>query len=88
MEGCKYNKHLFLLNNTQKTIYKYYNNHPNKPACRKCGSKKDKDIIKLIHSNLSKSLNKVSQMTGELFVVRNECPKNKQWMCKKCQYYF
>ncbi len=83
MEQCKWN-HLFLLNNTQKQIYKYYKNE-SKPSCHKCGS--NSQIIKLIHSNLSKAFNKVALYTNEIKLITNQCGKDKKWMCKKCKFY-
>ncbi len=80
MEKCNYNNHLFLLNSRQKEIFNYFNNLK-KPPCPNCT--KNNNVVKIIYSNLGKSLQKVFKTTGAI-KLSGQQSKISNWICKKC----
>ncbi len=85
MENCKYNNHIFLLNKTQKDAFKYFNHIVIKPKCPHCA--KNDYVVRLIHSNTSKSLEKIYKTTGVIIISGKQSKLNK-WICKKCKRDF
>ncbi len=84
MECSKYNKHYFLLNKTQKSIYDFYKNLE-KPKCPYCNN--SREVIKIIHSNQSKSMKIVSKYTKSFSM--NVLPdKMLNYICNKCNNKF
>lgn len=84
MENCKYNNHFFLLNRRQIESFEYFTKMK-KPNCVKCEN--NKEVVKLIHSNTSRSLEKIYKRTGAIKLAGNQSKLN-QWICKNCQNSF
>jgi len=84
MECSKYNKHLFLLNKTEKSIYDYYITLK-KPKCPYCIS--SRNVIKIIHSMRSKSMINVSKFTKS-FSIALSSDKMINYICNKCNNKF
>jgi hypothetical protein len=84
MECTRWNKHTFLLNERQKQIMKYYQN-ANKPKCKYCN--RSSNVVGIVHSNKSKSLNKVYYLTGVIHIGYYD-NKILNYLCKKCERAF
>lgn len=85
MDKCKHNHHLFLLSQIEKSTYSYYTHAP-KPTCPQCF--KSKGIRKIVKYCTSRTLQRVSSITGALKYNDPKCKVNDNFHCNKCDYYF
>lgn len=85
MDKCKYNHHLFLLSQLEKKTFSYYT-HALKPNCPQCP--KSKYIKKIVKHCTSKTLQRVSAITGAMKYNDSRCQANDNFHCNKCDYYF
>jgi hypothetical protein len=85
MNCNKYYKHEHLMTSNQKGIYSYFKNL-NCPKCPKCD--RNKDVIAIIHSCLSRSMKKVAYLTGDIGINLATNDKRSNWHCKRCQNNF
>jgi hypothetical protein len=82
MEKFKNNNHPFILNKMEKEAFYYFNNILIKPECPKCHS--NKKVVKLIHTNTSKSLEKIYKTSGAIQIAGKHSKLNR-WICRKCE---
>jgi hypothetical protein len=80
MDCNKYYKHNHMMTSTQIDIYKYFKTLK-KPSCNFC--KSNKNVIKMVHYTLSKSMHKAAYLTSE-FTTGPYGNKRKDWLCNKC----
>jgi len=81
MEKFRNNNHPFILNKMEKKALYYFEEILIKPECPKCHN--NKKVVKLFHSNTSKSLEKISRASGGIQIAGKHSKLNR-WICKKC----
>jgi len=81
MDGCKYaNSHLFKLNEIERKTYNHYKNKEKK-GCVKC--KSNKDVVCIIYVRQSKTLEKISKLTG-IVKLGSHFQQKDNYHCKRC----
>jgi len=81
MDGCKYaNSHLFQLNEIERKTYNHYKNKVEK-VCVNC--KSIKDVVCIINVRQSKTLEKISKLTG-IVKLGSHFQQKENYYCNRC----